>query len=283
MYIQTATDAKTIIQNIIISLLTAAGLFCSLLLITYSWIKIVAIVAILLPSAIWLVTHGRIRKIFKYVLVAALVFAISFASFESYLLSNAGYPSTASAQSTGTGGSFSILGVSLTQLINGIEKSQTYALLTTEHGKTAAESIKLDSSFLPNWIEVDFYGEGSNTYLTFVAPLPGDQYHVQVGTYSGGLAFLPYVQSSSQQQLAQIDDRGLQYFYILALGLAQNRTGVAPKIDTLSLTMAVEDRIYLSYEGITVQIVGSYQGQDTLICDFEPDGTLIYMSMPTVA
>ncbi|MGA2385100.1 MAG: hypothetical protein ABSG33_01045 [Candidatus Bathyarchaeia archaeon] len=278
-----SVDVKAIIQNIIIALLTAAGLFCSILLLTYSWVKIAAIVAILIPGAFWLVAHGRVKRIFKYVVIATLIFAIVFGSFESFLLLNAGYPSTNVAQAGGTAGYTSILNLSLTQLIQGIEKSSTYALLTAEHGKTIPESITLDSSSFPEWVEVDFYGEGSNTYLAFMAPTAGSQYHVEVATYSSQLLSLPYVQSSSQQEFGEIDAKGLQSFYNLALQLAQNRTGTTPKIDGLALTMTVEDRIYMSYEGITVQIVGSYQGQSTLICDFEPDGTLIYMSQPAAA
>lgn len=275
-----SSDVKAITQNAIIASLTAAGLFCSLLLLTYSWVKIVAIVAIVLPGAGWFLSHGRIRRVLKCVVIAALIFAISFASVEGYLLSNAGYPSGVNLQSTGTGGSFGILDVSLTQLIQGIEKSPTYVLLTAEHGETAPESIKLDSAFSPDLVEVDFYGEGSNAYLAFMAPLPGEQYRVQVGTYSSGLSSLQYVQSLSQQEFAQINAKGLAYYYNTALELVQNRTGNPLKIDSLSLTISVQDEVYLSYEGITVQIVGGYQGQNTLVCGFEPDGKLISMTQP---
>ncbi len=276
-----SVDLRLIIQNIIIALLTAAGLFCSLLLLTFSWVKIAAIILIFIPGAVWFFSHGRLRRVFKYIIVGALIFAISFASFESYLLSNAGYPSTSNAQSAGTDSYIGLFNISLTRLIQGIENSPTYALLTIEHGKTSPESIKLDSSFFPEWIEVDFYGESSNTYLAFMASTEGDQYHVQVGTYSGQPLFsLPYIQSSSQQAFAQIDAKGLQWYYNRAVELAQNRTAAPPKIDNVSLTITVEDRIYMSYEGITVQIIGSYQGASTLICDFKPDGTLIYMSQP---
>ena len=272
-------DVKAIIQNIIIALLTAAGLFCSLLLLTYSWVKIAAIVAILVPGAVWLVTHGRIRRTFKLVAIAALIFAIAFASVESYMLLNAGYPSTGAA-SGATAGYAGIFNISLTQLIDGIEKSPTYALLTAEHGKTNPESIRLDSSFFPEWVEVDFYGQNSNAYLAFMAPTSKSQYHVQASTYSGEPFALSYVQSSSGQAFSQIDAKGLQYYFTRAVELAQNRTGTPPQVDSLSFTMTVEDRIYMSYEGITVQIIGSHQGSSTLICDFEPDGTLIYMSTP---
>jgi hypothetical protein len=77
-----------------------------------------------------------------------------------------------------------------------------------------------------------------------------------------------------------IDERGLPWFYNQALELAQNKTGTTPKVDALSLTVNFEDRIYISYVGITLTLVGSFKGQSTLIADFEPTGTLIYMSQP---
>jgi len=273
-------DIKALIRTTVIAFLTAAGLFTSLLLLTYSWVKLFAIVAIFVPGVIWLVTHGRVKRVFKYVTIAALTFALIFSSFETYLIWNAGYPAANSALQSVSGGYDSIMNVSLTGLIQGIENSPTYALLSAEHGKTNPETIKLDSSSSPDWIEVDFYGEGSDAYLAFMAYSPGDQYHAEISTYSGEPFSLSYVESTSMQAYSQIDAKGLQWYFSRSLELAQNRTGAEPKIDSLSFTLTVEDRIYMSYEGITVQIIGSYQGSSTLICDFEPDGTLIYMSQP---
>ena len=274
-----SAGVKAILRNAVFGLLVAAGLFCSLLVITFSWVKVFSIAFILVAGTLWLLTPGRFKRTFKYVAIGALIFAIAFSSFENYLLFNAGYPSAKDAEKASTAYT-DLFDISLTQLIQSIEKSPTYALLTAEHGKTNPETIKLDSSSFPDLIEVDFYGSGSNAYLGFIAPNPGDEYHVQVSTYSGEPFSLTYVKSSSTQAFSQIDSRGLQWYYNRALELAQNRTSTPTKIDSLSLTMSVEDRIYMSYEGITVQIIGSYQGQSTLICDFEPDGTLIYMSLP---
>jgi len=275
-----STGTRAIILNAVYALLTAAGLFGALLLMSFSWVKIVAVAAILVPGAVWFFAHGRVRRIFKFVAVGALVFALIFASFESYLILNAGSPAAASTAPTAPGDYTSIMNVSLSGLIRGIENSPTYGLLTAEHGKTNPETIKLDSSAFPDWIEVDFYGQGSNTYLAFMAYTVGSHYRAQVSTYSGEPFSLSYVQASSMRAFSQIDAKGLRWYFDRALQIAQNRTGTGPKIDSLSFTLTVEDRIYMSYEGITVQIVGSYLGASTLIADFEPDGTLIYMSQP---
>lgn len=174
-----SNGAKAIIQNIIIALLTAARLFCSILLLSYSWVKIVAVTSILVPAAIWLVTHGSIKKTFKYIVVGTLIFAISFTSLESYLLLNAGYPPpTGVAASSGVTIAYpSVLNISLTGLVDNIEKSPTFALLTAEHGKTIAEVIQLQTDVPGGVITVNFFGQNSAAFYSYTASA-GYQYHV---------------------------------------------------------------------------------------------------------
>jgi len=275
-----STLARAIIQSIIFAALTATGLFCAAILMSYSWVKILAVIAILAPGTVWLVAHGVIRKIFKYIVIAMLIFAITFASFESYVFWNAGNPSTNGAPSSGiTIGYPNVLNTSLTKLVQGIESSTTFALLTAEHGKTEPETIWVNTGTPGGSITVDFYGQGSNVYYDFSASA-GDQYHVSVSSYSGQPFPQSYILSSSSQAFKQIDTRGLQWFYNQALELAQNKTGTTPQVDALSMTITFEDQIYVSYIGITITIVGTFNGQSTLIADFEPSGTLIYMSQP---
>jgi hypothetical protein len=277
-------DVKAIIQNIIIALLTAAGLFCSILLLSYSWVKIFAIAAILVPGIIWLVTHGSVRKMFKYMIIGTLIFAISFTAFESYMLSNTGYPPTYSPQQPGvTLTDSSLLNASLTQIVDGIEKSPAYALLTVEHGTTIPRTIQLNTQLTGGSIEVDYYAKNSNAFFYFLSS-GGYPYHVQVSSYIGRFPFQNYPNAVPPKvAFSQIDALSLQWFYNQALQLAQNRTGTAPKINALWLTINFEDRSYIGYEGITLQLIGSFNGQSTVICDFEPDGTLIYMSQPSVS
>jgi len=268
-------DIKAIIQNIIIALLIAVGLFCSILLLSFSWVKITAIIVILVPGGIALVTHGLARKIFKYIVIATLIFAISFTSIEASMLWNASYPTNNVAAPKGVTVEYpSVLNVSLTKLIDGIEGSPTYALLTAEHGKTTPEMIWLNTEFRGGEINIGFYGQDSNTYYGYSAS-QGYQYHVQVGSYSGTLYSTPYMQSSAKQAFQQIDALGLQWFYSQALDAAQNKTGSKPQVDALSLTIGLE-----GYDHVTLLIIGSHNGAGDLICDFEPNGKLNYMTQP---
>ncbi len=188
--------------------------------------KIVAVAAILVPTVIRLVAHGYTKKILKYIIIGALIFAISFTSIESYMLWNAGYPATGVAAPSGVTIAYpSVLNVSLAQLIDGIEKSPTYALLTSEHGKTNPEMIWLNTEFTGGSINVGFYGQNSNTYYGYSASA-GYQYHVQVGTNQATPSFsTPYRQSSAHQAIQQIDTLGLQWFYNRALGASAKQNG----------------------------------------------------------
>ena len=267
---------RLILLNLFIVFLAIAGLLSALILID-SWIKLVLLGSIVVGGLVWRFSRGKVRKACKFFVVAVLVFSISFTAVEFNLISNAGYPAASvSAEPNVTISYPSMLNISLTQLIQGIETSPTYSLLATEYGKTNPETIKLDAGL--GWIQVDFYGKGSNTILGFFTS-SGDQYRVQVSSYSGQPFSLSYIQSSSKQAFAQIDALGLQWFFNSSLEIAQNRTGNTPKIDSLSLTMNFEDHGY-TYQGITLLLVGSYHGPSTLIADFEPNGTLIYMSQP---
>jgi hypothetical protein len=174
----------------------------------------------------------------------------------------------------------SIFNVSLTQLIDGIDKSPTYALLTAEHGITFPETI-----WLQTWaqnetrygsINIGFYGQDSNVYYDYSAS-QGGQYHVQVGSYYTTQFSTPYMQASAKQAFQQIDTLGLQWFYNQALQIAQNRTKAALQIDSLSLTVGLE-----GYDHITLLLIGSHNGAGVLIADFEPDGDLNYMSQPQI-
>src|SRR5271157_1577494 len=267
---------RSIFLNFFIGFLVIAGFFSVFILID-SWIKFVLLGLVLVGGLVWRFSHGNVKKTFKFFVVAVLIFLISFTAVEFNLIWNAGYPAASvSAEPNVTISYPSILNISLTQLNQAIEKSPTYELLALEHGKTNPESIKLYTYFPGGWVQVDFYGENSNVFFYFLAS-SGHQYHVNVESFIGRPFPPSYVQYSSQQAFAQIDALGLQWFYNRAVDLAQNRTGSTPKIDALSLTMNFEDQSNVGYEGITLQLTGSYHGPSTLIADFEPNGTLLYM------
>ncbi len=278
---------RVVFLTLAIGFLVIFGLLSALILID-SWIKLLLVGSILVGGLVWRFSRGNVKKACKFFVVAVLIFSISFTAVEFNLIWNAGYPPTyTSAQPGITISRANILNASLIQIVQNIERTPTYEFLTAQFGATTAETIKLDTSFPAGLVQVDFYGNNSDAYFYFSSS-SGNTYHVNVGssrtTYT--TRFHPQAQPA-QDSFAQIDALGLQWFYDRALDIAQNRTGSVLKIDALSFTMTFEgqgyigyDRTYVSYEGITVQLIGSLDGESTLIADFEPNGTLIYMSQP---
>jgi hypothetical protein len=280
---------RIIFQNLLLVFLIIGGLFSALILID-SWIKFVLFGSILIGGLAWRFSHGNVRKVFKFLVVAVLIFSISFTTVEIILLGNAGYPPTYNSdQPNITFSTANIPSVLLTKLVQDIERTPTYKFLTVQFGETTAETIKLDTAFPSRggYVQVDFYGKNSDAYFYFSSS-SGYPYHLNVGISKTTLTtrFHPQAQSA-KDSFSQIDNLGLQWFYNRALEIAQNKTGSVPKIDALSFTMTFEDNGYIgydgtqvSYEGITVQLTGSLNGRGTLIADFEPNGTLIYMTQP---
>ena len=278
---------RVVFLNLVIGFLVIAGLFSALILID-SWIKLVLVGSILVGGLVWRFTHGNVKKALKFFVVAVLIFSISFTAVEFNLTWNAGYPPTYTLIQPGiTISRANILNASLTQIVQNIERTPTYELLTIQFGAVTAETIKLSTSFPGGLVHVDFYGKNSNAYFYFRSS-SGFPYHVNAGSSQTTFItrFHPQAQSA-KDSFAQIDDLGLQWFYDRALDIAQNRTGSVPKIDELAFIMTFEgqgyigyDRTYVGYEGITVQLTGWLNGGSTLIADFEPNGTLIYMSQP---
>ena len=297
---QKKTDRiRLILLNLFIVFLAIAGLLSAMILID-SWIKLVLLGSILVGGLVWRFTHGNVKKALKFFVISVLIFSISFTAVEFNLNWNAGYPPTYTLAQPGiTISKANILNTSLIQIVQDVEKTPTYELLTIQFGVTTAETIKLDTAFPSRGglVQVDFYGKNSDAYFYFSSS-SGYPYHVNVGSSKTTLTtrFHPQAQPA-KDSFAQIDDLGLQWFYDRSLEIAQNRTGIVPKIDALSFTITFEDNGYIgfdrtpiSYEGITVQITGSQQtilpdgsitGHGVLIADFKPDGTLIYMSKPT--
>ena len=267
----------------VIGFLVIAGLFSALILID-SWIKLVLVGSILVGGLVWRFTHGNVKKALKFFVVAVLIFSISFTAVEFNLIRNAGYPPTYSISQQGTISKNNILNVSLAQILQDIESTPTYKMLTLQFGSMTAENIMLDTSIPGGLVQVDFYGQKSNTYFYFLSS-SGYPYHVNVGTYSAN-QFHPQG-LAAKGAFVQIDTLGLQWFYDRALEIAQNRTSNLPTIDSLSITLEYGGNV--DYEGLFVQFIGSHQtinpngsvnGEGVLIATFKPDGTLLYMSQP---
>lgn len=282
-----AANTKTIIQNVIIGLIVALALFSSIIILSNSIVKISVIAIILITGIIWLATHGKIKKALKISLIIVMLFAISFASAEAYLFQNAGYPPTYSP-SQPTLSMQTMLNASVTEIVQGIEQSPTFHLLKLEHKEITLESIGLNPIGVTGGIYVTYFIEDTHSIARFTSS-GGHQYRLSISQLIGQPFSQKYPSTqTAQDTLMQIDTLGLNWFYNEALQIAQNRTSNLPTIDSLSISLTYESNS--GYQGITIQLIGSHQtvlpngsinGEGVLIADFQPDGTLIYMSRPT--
>lgn len=284
-----AVNTKTLIQNIFIGLIVAAALFSSLIVLSYSMFKIVIVAAVLITAAMWLVLFGKPKRILKYIVLTVMIFAISFASVEAYLFQNSGLPPTyLPTQPNETLSTQTMLNASLTEIIGDIEQSATFSLLKLEHRNMIFESVGLNPFGITGGIDVKYFIEDTHSYVQFTS-WGGRQYHVSISHLVGQPFSEKYSSMQTvEQTLMQIDALSLQGFYDKALQIAQNRTSNLPTIDSLSISISYES--YRDYQGLTLQLLGNHEtvlpggninGESVLIADFQPDGTLLYMSQPT--
>lgn len=283
-----AANTKTVIQNIFIGLIVAAALFSSLIVLSYSVFKIVIVAAVLITAVMWFVLFGKPKRILKYIVLTVMIFAISFASVETYLFQNSGYPPTNSpTQPNDTLSMQTMLNASLAEIVRGIEQSAAFSLLKLEHGNLFFESVGLNPIGITRGIDVKYFIEDIHSYVRFTS-WGGRQYHVSISRLIGQPFSEKYSSTQTvEEALMQIDALSLQGFYDKALQIAQNRTSDLPTIDSLSISISYEG--YRGYQGITLQMRGTHEtvlpdgsinGRGVLIADFQPDGTLIYMSRP---
>jgi hypothetical protein len=283
-----AVNTKTVIQNIFIGLIVAAALFSSFIVLSYSVFKIVIVAAVLITAVMWLVLFGKPKRILKYIVLTVMIFAITFASVEVYLFQNSGYPPTySSMKPNDTLSMQTMLNASLTEIIRGIEQSTSFRLLKLEHGNIIFESIGLNPIGIGG-IDFNYFIEDTHSYVRFTSS-GGRQYHISISQLIGQPFSEKYSSMQTvEQTLTQIDALSLQGFYDKALQIAQNRTSDLPTIDSLSISISYEG--YRDYQGITLQMLGHHEtvlpngsinGKGVLIADFQPDGTLLYMSQPT--
>jgi len=277
-------DMKTVLQNIVIGLLVAVGLFCSILLLANSWIKILVVALILICSVVWLISRGNLKKTSKYLVLSLMIFGICFTSFERYIFWNAGYPSTYNASIPDVTISYpNILNVSLTEVFQNAKKTNAFNLFKLEHpGEATFESIGLSTTFPGGRIEVSFYNEDTNTGFGFISS-GGYPYHASTIQWIGVPSSRIYSQQQTPEEtLKHIDDLGIQWFYEQVSEIYQNRTGTNP--NTSNLDVGTQWQEYNEYRGMILQMTGWQRSgnsiQDIFHAAFQPNGTLLYMNMP---
>jgi hypothetical protein len=278
-----SSDNKyVIIKSILAAVMVVVGLCSTVIFLGNSWIKFGIIVLIVVMGVVWLVSHGLLRRTVKYVLFAVMIFSISFTAFEGYLLWNAGYPPTYSSQSDVTISYPNILNASLIDVVQSVETSLTFKLLRLEYlGEVNIETITLDTGFRSGRVEVVLYQGSSKIGFRFSAT-GGESYRATIPRWYGTPLSQRYPQKQTlYETLQQIDKLGLQWYYDCAIGAYQNKTGVAPEINNLQISVQYE--CYEAYMGITLLMIGSYvdsggRGGGVFFANFQPDGTLNYIN-----
>jgi hypothetical protein len=220
----------------------------------------------------------------KYVVVGALIFAISFTAFEGYLFRNAGYPPTVNNSQQGITLSYpNILDVSLTEIVQDIKNTPVFSLLMLEHpGEVSIGTIVLDTGWRSGHVEVVLYQESANLGFRFSAS-SGGPYHVSFTSLSGTPTRFNFYQQTPDMVLQQIDDLGLQWYYDCAIEAYQNKTGTKPEINELQVSVQWDD--FANYQGMTFLMTGSYvndgRGGGVFFANFQPNGTLNYFNTTT--
>lgn len=277
-------DTKTVFKNIVIGLL-AAGLFFSMLTLTYSWIKILIVSLFLVCGVIWLLSHGKLKKTLKYGVLSLMVFGICFSSFESYVFTNAGCPSTYDASDPDITLSYpNILTVSLTEIVQGIKETTAFTLFSLEHsGDLSLEAIELSTTYPNGKIEVSFYAEQSSMGIGFTSS-GGHHYVTRVTSWIGlPVSQIYFQQQTPEETLNQFDTLGLQWFFDQACEQYQNRTGKSPNVTSLDVSTQWQE--YGGYKGMTLLLSGwqneNNDPEDLFHAEFQPEGTMLYISIPT--
>lgn len=279
-------DVKTVFRSIVIGLVVAAGLFFLLFILHISWMKILILSLTLGCGVTWFLSHGKLKKALKFLVLSLLIFITCFAFLENHFFWNAGFPPTYDASKPEVTLSYpSILNVSLTELIQGVEETAAFKLFELEHfgvGETTFYSIELSTSPPEGIIRVEFYNDATSMSLRFSSSA-GHQYIARTTLWSGSPSHWWSSQQQSSQALTQIDNLGLQWFYDRVSEIYQNRTGTALNATTLDVTTEWQE--YNDYSGMILQIIGGQRDGNNVhgivFAAFQPDGTLLYLNCKT--
>ena len=280
------TNKRSLAKNVCAGILVAVGLFFVVVLLgNNSWIKLLSIALIVVGSFVWADSHNIVRKAFKFLIIAVMVFVIFFVVFEFYVLGNAGYPPTSEPAQEGVTISYSnILNASLTQIVQSAKNSHAFNLLAFEYpGAITLESMNLHTGWPGGRIQVEFYHKSADLSFMFICS-NGYPYHVSTVPWVGDPPSVRFTQAQTPEEtLSQIDALGLRWFYNSAIESYHNKTGVDPDINVLEVSVQWED--YGNYQGMTLLLSGMHQsgnhGSGVFFADFQPDGTLLYISIPS--
>lgn len=279
-----ADDKKAVlknVKNVVLSLLTAVGVFAIFAVMTTlgnSWLKILLIGVAVAAGLFVLVTKGKSKRVSEFLVAGILIFVISFASVESYMLVNVGYPSTYAIDKPNVTLSFQgLLNGSLTQIVQNITQSSTFNLLKFEYSSNVTLRYLEFRTALGSdggYIRATFSFDNSNDLYNFISS-DGRQYTVSRSTDESAMP--PFSREITQEMLSSIDCLGINWFYNQCVEVTQNRTTDLPSIDSLRLTITYDE--FTNYEGIKVTLSGYHQrgssSENVFQGFFQPDGAVI--------
>jgi len=255
----------------------------SVLLINYSWIK-ATVYGLLVVSVIVWAASIRLRRrtsqrVFKYMLVGVLVFTIFFATSEVYTLRTVGYPPTFNPSQPNTTISRStILDTSVVELIQGIQNTPAFRLLSLEYpGENLLKQIEL-TTLSPgiNGGHILVRYHHSTTIDFYFSSHQGRPYEVRVLPWN--IEFPAQVQPQTiNKSLQQIDDLGLQWFYDRTVEEHQNKTGTTPEITDIQVSIKLN--FYTPDQGLTLSMTCFYESTEPKLTaftsNFQSNGTLL--------
>jgi hypothetical protein len=273
-----------VIKSLFAPIAIIASFLIALLYLNNSWIKIVILGLIVVSSVVWFVSRGLLRRVFKYVVVGVLIFALSFSAFEGYMFRHStSYPPTFDSQPGVTLSYPNILNVSLTEIVHDVKNTHDFKIFTSKYpNEFLISHITLSTITAGGSIYITFYQEPTHVFLSFNAG-GGGPYHVNGGSSGDMMFWSKFTQSQEQDAvLKQMDTLGLQWYYDRAVEAYQNKTGIDSEVDELTITIFAT---HPSYPETQIQITGLHKedGQNSRFAFnafFQPNGTLDYISTP---
>jgi hypothetical protein len=255
----------------------------SMVLLNFSWISAVVQGLLIFCLIVWIVSiklrRRTCQRVFKYLLIGALICIIVFAASEQYMFRTAGHPPTFNpSQPDITISRSTILDTSIVELMQGITNTSAFSLLSLEYpGENVLKCIELNThSFGINGGYVIVRFHHSTTFDSSFSSYLGRPYEVHARPWN--LVFPAYVQQQTvNESLQQIDDLGLKWFYDRTLEEHQNKTGSAPEITDIRVFITWND--YETYQGLTLSMSCFYENNESRPASFtsifQPNGTLL--------
>ena len=182
-----------------------------------STVQLILMTVVFVAAISWLLIrrtlYRTVSKILKYTLFGSLVLVVAFVSTGSFILFTSGYTPSCAPQIS----YFNILDTSLTECLQSVEQSASFAFLQAEHvGTIAFDYLEIHVySDGKGWLSWFFCAEDTTVRIMMGRDLPGTAYHTTTTPPWGWPSAQRngYSLQSIKQSFAQIDALGLNWFF----------------------------------------------------------------------